>query len=53
MAEIIDTTVDWNARVKKWGCRINVSNTKDEELIEYVQTKIYKYISERIGNNNL
>jgi len=34
----------WKERIARYGYRINIATTLEENLEEYIETKIYKYI---------
>jgi hypothetical protein len=34
----------WKERIARYGYRINIATALEEDLEEYMETKIYKYI---------
>ena len=43
----------WAARVKKWRYRIDTTTATDEDILEYIKTKLYDYMSDRVSDVNL
>ena len=41
------------ALIKKWEAGIDVESSIEEDLIEFINTKIYDYTQDRIVNENL
>ena len=41
------------ALIKKWEAGIDVESSIEEDLIEFINTKIYDYIQNRIVDENL
>jgi hypothetical protein len=36
--------INWKERIARYGYRINIVTALEEDLEEYIETKIYKYI---------
>ena len=44
---------EWNTKIRKWGRGINLDDATEDELLEYVQTKLYQYALDKTSDENL
>ena len=45
--------VNWKAKIKKWRRGIDAENATVDDLEDYIQTKVYQYYLDRMGDDNL
>ena len=45
--------LEWMALIKKWEAGIDVESSTEEDLVEFINTKIYDYTQDRIVDENL
>jgi hypothetical protein len=44
---------DWGAKVLKWKYGIDVTTATDKDILDYMQTKLYDYMSNRVSDDDL
>lgn len=44
---------DWGAKVLKWKYGIDVTTATDEDILDYMQTKLYDYMSDGVSDDDL
>ena len=43
----------WNEKVKKWRYGIDINNAERDEVQEYIQTKLYFYVEDKVQDSDL